>query len=290
MPGMPSPIMDQHSVFTMYYQHVARNERGTDFIVGDIHGCFRKLAVQLEAIGFHAEVDRLFCTGDLVDCGPDCHEVIDWIGRPWFFSVLGNHDDNAIRWPEGRMDEASYRQGGGGWNIANTPQAQSEIAEMLRFLPVAIELETEGGLVGIVHAECPRRSWSEMLQEIETPVNLLARDGSVRRRKDLFDDMLWQRRRFEDRIKTPVEGVRAVVVGHNWVDGREPMPFSLGNTLYIDTAAWMFARQTFCILRADTLRPAEMLYPHLLEPFLQDEFVQAEEVVPREKEVRPWAS
>jgi len=37
-------------------------------------------------------VDQLFSVGDLVDRGPESHRVLEWLARPWFFAICGNHD------------------------------------------------------------------------------------------------------------------------------------------------------------------------------------------------------
>lgn len=68
------------------------NERGKDYAVGDVHGHFTKLQQQLDAIGFNQDVDRLFSVGDLVDRGPECDRVLDWLAKPWFHPVRGNHE------------------------------------------------------------------------------------------------------------------------------------------------------------------------------------------------------
>ncbi|WP_374350821.1 metallophosphoesterase [Chitinimonas sp.] len=84
-----------------------RNEKGRDFIVGDLHGCRRDLEILLVAAGFDpGKGDRLFSTGDLIDRGPDSMGCLNLLRQPWFYGVLGNHeqmfldamtgDDNAI--------------------------------------------------------------------------------------------------------------------------------------------------------------------------------------------------
>ena len=40
---------------------------GTDFVAGDVHGCFRTLERAMEAVDFNPERDRLFAVGDLVN-------------------------------------------------------------------------------------------------------------------------------------------------------------------------------------------------------------------------------
>ena len=75
-----------------------QNTQGRDFAVGDIHGCFNRLQGVLDEMGFDPAKDRLFSVGDLVDRGPDCDQVLDWITRPWFHAVRGNHEDMAMQW------------------------------------------------------------------------------------------------------------------------------------------------------------------------------------------------
>lgn len=233
-----------------------QNTRGRDWIVGDIHGHFNKLQQQLDEAGFNPEQgDRLFSVGDLVDRGPDSEQVIEWITRPWFHAVQGNHDDMAIRWPEGSMVDGvfvrnmplgNYIGNGGAWNIANPPELQREIAECLACLPVAIELETAQGVVGIVHAECPMDSWAEFAELLNTstlPKTL---------KSALIDAAMWSRQRHDYLDCTVVQDVRAVVVGHNPVS----QVLVLGNTIHIDTMGWM--RKPFTFLDVETLEAVVM--------------------------------
>ena len=76
------------------------NPNGRDFVVGDIHGCWSKLTDDLKQLNFNFDTDRLFCTGDLVDRGPESHLALEWLAYPWFHSVRGNHEDMAIGWAE----------------------------------------------------------------------------------------------------------------------------------------------------------------------------------------------
>ena len=48
---------------------VGPNRTGRDFVVGDVHGCFRTLEQALGQVGFDRERDRLFSVGDLVNRG-----------------------------------------------------------------------------------------------------------------------------------------------------------------------------------------------------------------------------
>lgn len=230
-----------------FVKRVARNTKGRDFIIGDIHGCFTKMAAALRAIGFDPEAgDRLFPVGDLVDRGPESIDVMNFLACDFIESIAGNHDYMATMWPEGDMDEGQYRANGGAWMIALDREAQLAVAATLRELPIAIELETELGLVGIVHAECPFNDWQHFVDQLEQP------DLEMRTREQLIDVAQWSRNRISMMDDSIVEGVRAVVVGHT------PMPdmIKLGNTIFIDTMGWKPQGQ-FTILDAATLQPAK---------------------------------
>jgi len=71
------------------------NEHGDDFVVGDLHGRGRQLLDKLAALGFNPAVDRVFCTGDLIDRSEHSFETLELLlGQPWFYFVRGNHDDD----------------------------------------------------------------------------------------------------------------------------------------------------------------------------------------------------
>lgn len=222
------------------------NTVGRDLIVGDIHGHFTKLATALGRIGFDPERDRLFSVGDLVDRGPESHKALAWLDLPWFFAVQGNHEDMAIRWgkPDSRVDARLYGVNGGAWNIANDPETRARFSDAFSQLPLAIEIETPEGLIGIVHADCPFDSWGTFTAALEDP-NLC---GAQRRA--IRETALWSRSRISsESFGEPVTGVRAVVVGHTPVE----QATSLANVHYIDTGAWTSAARGFVFLDAATL-------------------------------------
>ena len=226
----------------------SRNTQGRDLIVGDIHGHFSRLLAHLATIGFDPdEGDRLFSVGDLVDRGPESESVLQWLAAPGFHAVQGNHEDMAIRWPNGHMDAANYMQNGGTWNVTKTRDGSLQSADALATLPIAIELETEAGLVGIVHADCPCDSWQEFTAQ------LLAPDIRPSHLKDIISRAQWDRARLElAGLSGPVQGVRAVVVGHTPLDE----PTWSDNVLHIDTAGWHPRGHGFTVIDAATLEPA----------------------------------
>lgn len=225
-----------------------KNQVGRDLVVGDIHGHFSKLQLALDAVDFDpARGDRLFSVGDLVDRGPESSLVLEWLDKPWFRAVQGNHEDMAIRWglPGCRMDPESYARNGGAWNIGNTKPERLAISDALSALPLAIEVETAEGLVGIIHAE-PTEDWDELraiLQDQAIPRSRL---------RQLRECLLWDRSRVEEGYQSVIKGLRAAVVGHTPVK----RPGWLGNVLYIDTGAWVSDEKDFALIDLAALAPA----------------------------------
>lgn len=225
-----------------FVQRFERNTVGRDFAVGDIHGHFKALETVLEGVGFDRAKDRLFSVGDLVDRGPDSELSLDWIDEPWFHAVRGNHEDMAIRWPSGNMDAANYAANGGSWNVSNPRHASLAYSWAFDALPVAIEVETEGGKVGIVHADCPFPTWRDFV------VSLDDESMSNKMRKAVFEAALWSRERIQDEDRSGVPDIRALIVGHTPLK----KPAVLGNVHYIDTGGW-FRDGYFTLINLATL-------------------------------------
>jgi serine/threonine protein phosphatase 1 len=233
-------------------QTYGRNERGRDLIVGDIHGQFSKLQQALHSVGFDPEGgDRLFSVGDLVDRGPESALALEWVGKPWFHAVAGNHEQLLRDYHLGLIPAPYYVQNGGGWAVSMTPQERQPLVDALSALPIAITLDTERGPIGIVHANCALASWGALC-------NRLAAEGKLPedRPGQVFvaraaNACVWDRSRIQSGDATPVDGVRAVVVGHTPLQRVQ----ILGNVIHIDTGGWLAGRE-FTILDAATLGAA----------------------------------
>ena len=232
-----------------------RNAMGRDFAVGDIHGYFTKLQVALDAAGFDPERDRLFSVGDMVDRGPESDRVLEWLAKPWFFAVQGNHEDIAVRYVrESQISAGSYLALGGAWLMGLSTFEQKEIALHLAELPVAIEVQTDEGLVGLVHADCPGPSWDIFRAALcggdmpdVVPADLLNRIVAL---------CQWSRERIDTSDQAVVGGVRAVVVGHTPVRAAT----LLGNVYHIDTGAWLPGeRGYFTLLELGSLKAQPMI-------------------------------
>lgn len=198
------------------------NRHGRDFVVGDIHGCFSKLSLELDRLEFDRHLDRLFSVGDLVDRGPESLAAIDWLDYPWFHAVRGNHEQMAIDYLAGSIHPDDYRLWGGAWFMELDHALQDRIAARFDALPIALEVETPFCLVGIVHADCPFASWNAMVSELKGEDAL-----------PIAELCLASRERLLSTDESGVDGIARVYVGHTPVT----RPMSLGNVHYIDTGA-----------------------------------------------------
>lgn len=222
----------------------AKNTLGKDYIVGDIHGMFTLLLQELNKIDFDPSKDRLFSVGDLVDRGPDSIEAINWLDKPWFHAVRGNHEQMAIDYFQpGKgwsMDKHTYDYNGGGWFINMPIEMQGVFAVTFDSLPLVMELETDMGNIGIVHAEAINNDWDTTKAYINIQPTIA---NNV---------LLWARDKIRYDDYTKVTGIDYVVVGHT----PQKQMKTLGNVIYIDTGAVYGERGHFTILDANTLHQA----------------------------------
>ncbi|KAA0975355.1 metallophosphoesterase [Pseudomonas sp. ANT_H12B] len=226
----------------------AVNAAGRDFAVGDIHGHFTRLQAVIDAAGFNPLVDRLFSVGDLIDRGPECRDVLDWLTKPWFHPVRGNHDDYVVNFDT--CDIVNWLYNGGAWFADLSLLEQQAFAAQFAELPIAIEVDTAHGLIGIVHADCPFPSWEQLRKELQMPES-----NKHLQRVQTF--CMWSRRRIDQREMHGVHGLRALVVGHTPLD----TPVRLGNVFHIDTAGWKPDRGYFTLLNLETLEAIPAIRP-----------------------------
>ncbi|WP_376781289.1 metallophosphoesterase [Stutzerimonas kunmingensis] len=218
----------------------AKNTAGRDFAVGDIHGCFTKLQRALDGIGFDPAVDRLFSVGDLVDRGDESEKATEWMDKSWFQAVRGNHEQMTIDSHVLGATDLHFINGGQ-WFYCLQSDERGQIAAELSELPLVVEVETAAGVVGFIHADCPRRDWSDLISTLEQGGSEAEHVGAM---------CQWSRKRITDRDESFVQNVRAVVVGHTPLKA----PVLLGNVYHIDTAGWHPSGR-FTLLDLHTLEP-----------------------------------
>lgn len=232
------------------------NQRGRDFVVGDIHGQLAMIDALLAAVGFQPSQDRLFSVGDLIDRGSQSAEALDrFTGSEGYFAIRGNHEAMLIASDRTLADFQIWQRNGGSWARALTLAERQALATKAEQLPLTLTLElADGRRVGLVHAEVPyETSWDEACAAGMESEDLWDVDGL-----SIAASLIWGRRRFRylDRLggasightisvsllasvdvaAERVPGIDLVICGHSILMSGHPA--RLGNTLFIDTGAY----------------------------------------------------
>lgn len=220
----------------MRVKHLPENTKGRDFVIGDLHDCYSLLMAEMQRVGFDKSRDRIISVGDLVDRGPESFKCLSLPYEPWFHAVRGNHEELMAEAVNGG-GWGLWMANGGGWAIgeAHLASLRNLVNDVMTKLSYAIEVVCAGRRIGIIHAEAPGNDW------------LALETGDTRQ-------MTWGRTRIKVGDQQPVRGIDAVIVGHTIVD----QPITLGNTHYIDTAAFHTGRLTMINLAelAESLKAA----------------------------------
>ena len=204
------------------------NTKGRDFIIGDVHGAYSLLEKALLQINFDPKQDRLISVGDLIDRGPESYKCLEFLNKPWFHAVKGNHEDMFLDMcsPDGQLDgvKANFNiKNGMGWVIDLTIKERIELYNAFSKLPTAMEIETQRGLVGVVHADVPENmNWQEFVQKLNEQDHRTTQIA------------LWGRARVNSNTDSGVRGIDRLFFGHTpQANGAK----KLGNCYYIDTGA-----------------------------------------------------
>ena len=209
-------------------RRVGRNGRGRDFVFADGHGSFHLVKRALDAVSFNPAIDRLFVVGDLVDRGRYSQAVLEFLREPWVYVVRGNHEQMVLDlYASGRLDEQALafhvERNGMGWWLETPLDRRQAILELFAQLPVAMEVETARGSVGLVHAEVPvGMDWPTFTAKLE------AFDHHT------IQSALWGRVRATKGVTSGVRGIDRVFSGHTPQFGGAR---KLGNCYFIDTGA-----------------------------------------------------
>ncbi|HEY2023124.1 metallophosphoesterase [Paraburkholderia sp.] len=141
------------SLLDNFVQQHAANESGRDFVVGDLHGCVDALRYLLCQIAFDPARDRLFSVGDLVDRGEQSEQALALLMKPWFFPVLGNHEDMLCSVAEGSLRRQWWYGIGGAWAASVPDERLRDYAEHLRTLPLVRVVGSGKERFNVLHAE-----------------------------------------------------------------------------------------------------------------------------------------
>lgn len=199
-------------------QHFASNNQGHDYVVGDVHGDYERLTDLLSVIKFDVTVDRLFSVGDLIDRGPASAKCLELLNEPWFFSVLGNHEDMLIKASADPAEEMDlWVQNGGEWGAELDPTALIHYSAVLAKLPLVITVGEGVNRFNVFHAEF----FGDDLA-LDRP----SYSGQVRER------LLWGRALIQNpRKKDLHHGLSTSFCGHTFVKSHQ----QIGSQIFIDT-------------------------------------------------------
>lgn len=233
--------------------HLGRNNQGRDIVVGDIHGAYGSLEAELRRISFEPASDRLICVGDLVDRGPESQMVSRWLKEPWFHCVLGNHDVSLLlstrdQVPAWMPDQQSRACAFGlmcqehDWWRRLDDLHQDAIVGALSQLPLAIEIETEVGQVGVIHASVPQGlSWQDLVARLQSPaLSLCSIEPLIWGRTDVAEAMpLKDADSPVDDDPRAIPDLAHVFHGHNLT--RDRTVWRLANRYFLETGGWLWA-------------------------------------------------
>ncbi len=200
------------------------NTKGVDYFVGDIHGMYDTFMNAFNKIGFNKETDRLISVGDLVDRGDQNLACIALLDEPWFYAVLGNHEDMAIKFYNNNWPMNNYLYNGGEWFTNLSSISKKEIVEKFEKLPKYITVPcSDGRMIGVLHADTyALDSWKNISDFSQ------------------YDDIIWGRKKYNYRDILDILDIDAVVVGHTIVK----QPMVLGNVVYLDTGSYYYEKIT----------------------------------------------
>ena len=198
------------------------------YVVGDIHMKTEPLYKALEALSFDTNKDILVSVGDLIDRGPDAPEcILELLNQPWFYSVLGNHEDMFLKHIIfGGTDSQMFLQNGGDWILNSDSNIVYKLFNKFIELPIAIQINYMNKKFGIVHAGVYFDDWQLMKE------NLIAfKEDDMFARHDIISHSIWDRRQIK--LDNLIKNVDYAIFGHNPL--KEPLVTK--NKYYIDTAS-----------------------------------------------------
>lgn len=218
------------------------------FFVGDIHGAFDLYKKGCKDLGITDE-DVVVSLGDLIDRGPkNLATVVEFTRKENRYAIQGNHEDMMIRGMlqgSREMFECWLMNGGAQtWDEVGDEVGSMMLAEMVKDLPIMLEVHHQGKIFGCVHGgipyfQRPEKSWSNV------KVKALLSDHY--RQELMWDRNVIKAIQFNERMGMDfddipgVEGVDYVLHGHSPVKS----PVICNNRIYMDTGGIFNDRLTF---------------------------------------------
>lgn len=195
------------------------NTKGRDFFVGDIHGHLELIERGLNDLNFSTKTDRVFATGDLIDRGPKSLECLKLLDKPWFFSVIGNHELMLIENLKGGTIERSIENH---WQSDLSNPERKLCIDLVSRMYSALTIDLADKKVGVVHAGVPpHMSWKQLINNLKNNDQKLLTYITNTRKIRITDE--------------DVKGIDQIIVGHQGKGCVE----SYGNITCIDTCSYV---------------------------------------------------
>lgn len=177
------------------FKEYFKNQKGTDYVCGDIHGCYTDMEEKLDKLYFDPSKDRLFITGDLTDRGPESIKALGYIEQDWFIPVMGNHEDMMLQCYLHRTEDKSWHyRNGGKWILNVNKLWLNQYLKLIYNLPLIIQI----GEYAIVHSSLESLDWNDNLL-------FLGANESYR------EFILWNR---NENMNVQCTGIKKIYAGH----------------------------------------------------------------------------
>lgn len=154
-------------------------------VVGDVHGCLDELKELLAKLNYSPETTSVILVGDLISKGPYNREVIQYVKSNGFFSVRGNHEDNALL--------ARYRPGSKYAKRKADYDLSEDEMQFIRQLPISISIPELSLL--IVHAglDSGKRGYPVERQDFSDLIRIrsIGKKGDTSKEGPNGDRKLW---------------------------------------------------------------------------------------------------
>lgn len=216
-----------------------KNTRGQVLIMGDVHGAYDLVWAGMKAANFNPDTDWLLGCGDLIDRGAGSARARKFLQQHYVGATAGNHDRYLVdAWKQGALDDrevvdalARMNYNGMCWMKDVSLDELKAMAAAFDELPYVIEMETDRGLVGMVHGDVPAgMDWQTFTAKIEAGDEYATRMALGMDQNEFHES----RQRVEQRRKDGVPGIGRLFVGHTpQFDGL----LQLGNVWAIDSGA-----------------------------------------------------
>lgn len=198
------------------------------FVFADVHGQLNCVQRLLASRNYQPDRDLVLFLGDMIDRGPESLACLRLLHRPLVFSCLGNHEQLAcdiFHNPSNDQKHFWHANGGAWFDTLTFLEQQEAVAAIENNMYHSLDFHWQGHHIGLVHADIPQNMPWKDVTTLSDPRHI--------------NTILWSRARFKENIQQEVQGVSAVIVGHNITQ----MVQRKGNIFYLDTGAAAIGRK-----------------------------------------------